>query len=148
MIREGVEDYDRHISDEKENEDKVLRYQVNSFKEDFSKNIEVGDIIKVMEYNIIPADILLLACNNLSKIAYIETANLDGEKNLKPKFCVPHAFNIYKDAESECIRARGKILCDRPKSDLNNFNGRLKLSIKNEFSIGIKQFLYKGIDIF
>jgi magnesium-transporting ATPase (P-type) len=145
MVREGFEDYERHVSDERENEDKVLRYKDNSFQEDFSKNIEVGDIIKVVEYNIIPADFLLLSCDNLSKIAYIETANLDGEKNLKPRFCFPNVYNIFKDASSNCLRIRGKILCDKPNSDLNKFNGRLKLSIKNELSVGIKQFLYKGI---
>lgn len=144
MIREGFEDYDRHQSDEKENMDKVNRLIGNEFKEDLSKNIEVGDIIRVNEYNIIPADFLLLACDNMSKIAYIETANLDGEKNLKPKFALPNIFNMYKDANTNCIRIRGKILCDRPNSDLNKFNGRLKLSPKNEYSISIKQFLYKG----
>jgi magnesium-transporting ATPase (P-type) len=148
MIREGFEDYDRHQSDEKENMDKVYRLIGNEFKEDLSKNIEVGDIIRINEYNIIPADFLLLACDNLSKIAYIETANLDGEKNLKPKFCLPNIFNIYKDANTNNIRIRGKILCDRPNSDLNKFNGRLKLSLKNEFSISIKQFLYKGKQIY
>jgi magnesium-transporting ATPase (P-type) len=148
MIREGFEDYDRHQSDEKENMDKVYRLIGNEFKEDLSKNIEVGDIIRINEYSIIPADFLLLACDNLSKIAYIETANLDGEKNLKPKFCLPNTFNIYKDANTNNIRIRGKILCDRPNSDLNKFNGRLKFSIKNESSISIKQFLYKGIEFY
>lgn len=148
IIREGLEDYERHVSDQHENEDKVLIYQGNGFKTDLSKNIEVGDIIKVNEYGIVPADFILLACNNLSKIAYIETANLDGEKNLKPKFCIPNVYSIYKDGENECIRTRGKIICDKPKSDLNNFIGRLRLSSKNEFSLGIKQFLFKGTNRF
>ena len=143
MVREGFEDYERHVSDEKENMDKIERFQNNQFKEDLAKNIEVGEIIRVKEYSVIPADILLLSCSNLTKIAYIETANLDGEKNLKPKFCVPNVFGMYKDA-NEAIRIRGKILCDKPNSDLNKFNGRLKLSVKNEFTINIKQFLYKG----
>ena len=36
--------------------------------------------------SIIPADCVLLYCANYTKIAYVMTANLDGEKNLKKTY--------------------------------------------------------------
>lgn len=51
-----------------------------------------------------PADLILLSSNNANGTAFIETASLDGEKNLKPrsaypqtqKFSVPEAFAHFK----------------------------------------------------
>ena len=54
-------------------------------------------LIIINENQIIPADCVILSCSNLNKIAYIETANLDGEKDLKPKSCLPQIFKFFKD---------------------------------------------------
>ena len=143
IIREGIEDYYRHVSDEKENMEVVQKYNGRTFSQELSKNLEVGDIIKVDEYDIVPADIILISCKNLSKIAYVETANLDGEKNLKPKFCVPQLFNIFKDIDI-ISRMKGEMKCDIPNSKLSEFNGRVKLSKTNDYSVNVKQLLHKG----
>lgn len=146
IFREGIEDLARHKQDEKENTEKVLKYSFDKnevFVKALAKNLEVGDIIKIEEFNIIPADCFLLSCSNNTKIAYLETANLDGEKNLKPKFCIPQMFNLFKDGD-EIIRMRGKIICNKPNSDLSKFNGKIELNSKLSQSASIKQFLYKG----
>ena len=145
MAREGIEDYYKHLNDEKENMETVMQYKGGEYKKELSKNLQVGDIIKIEEYNIFPADILILSCSNLNKMAYIETANLDGEKNLKPKFCIGSTFNIFKDANN-IVRIRGKILCDKPNSDLNVFNGRIKLTSSIDIAVSIKQLLLKGMN--
>jgi P-type E1-E2 ATPase len=144
LVREAVEDYYKHVNDERENLEKVFVFKGNSYTEGLSKNLQVGDIIRVEEYGIIPSDIVLLSSSNLNKMAYIETANLDGEKNLKPKFCIGSIFSIFKDANN-VVRIRGKIICDKPNSDLNKFNGRIKLTSSLDISVGVKQILYKGI---
>ena len=143
MVREGIEDYKRHVSDEKENSQKVKVWRKNQFVEDLSKNLEVGDIVLSEEYSFLPADIILLSCSNITKIAFIETANLDGEKNLKPKFCIPQLFNYFKNC-NEKLRLRGKIKCEKPNADLAKFNGWITLSEKISLPLTIKQFLYKG----
>jgi len=143
MVREALEDYKRHISDKKENSQIIKVWRKNSFIEDLSKNLEIGDIVLTEEYSMLPADLILLSCSNISKIAFIETANLDGEKNLKPKYCIPQLFNYFKDC-NKLLRLRGKIKCDKPNADLTKFSGYLKLSEKLNMPLSIKQFLYKG----
>lgn len=48
-----------------------------------SKDIHVGDIIRVDEDDSFPCDIILLASSNEEGKCYITTANLDGETNYK-----------------------------------------------------------------
>lgn len=45
----------------------------------------IGDIVKVTQEDFFPADLILLASSTEGGIAFIETASLDGEKNLKPR---------------------------------------------------------------
>jgi P-type E1-E2 ATPase len=49
----------------------------------------VGDICKVEENDFFPADLILLASSAEGGSAFIETASLDGEKNLKPRNAYP-----------------------------------------------------------
>ena len=53
------------------------------------KDVRVGDFIKVVSNEIIPADILLLHTSNPDSVCLMETANLDGETNLKQRKVVP-----------------------------------------------------------
>ena len=45
--------------------------------------IHVGQLIKVQMNEQIPADMLILKTSEVDDVAYVETANLDGESNLK-----------------------------------------------------------------
>lgn len=45
----------------------------------------IGDIVRVTQEDFFPADLILLASSTDGGIAFIETASLDGEKNLKPR---------------------------------------------------------------
>lgn len=49
------------------------------------KEVRVGDIVHLSCNEVIPADILLLKCSDEQGLCYIETANLDGESNLKQR---------------------------------------------------------------
>lgn len=45
----------------------------------------IGDICCVRNEEMFPADLILLASSSEGGTAFIETASLDGEKNLKPR---------------------------------------------------------------
>ena len=46
------------------------------------------DLLKIYEDQELPADIIPLVSSSTSGLVYLETASLDGEKNLKPKTSV------------------------------------------------------------
>ena len=49
------------------------------------KKVVVGDFVKLKSDESIPADILLLNTSDANSVCHIETANLDGETNLKQR---------------------------------------------------------------
>ena len=53
------------------------------------RDVRVGDFVELECDEVIPADILLLATSDPHYICYIETANIDGETNLKQRTVMP-----------------------------------------------------------
>lgn len=49
------------------------------------KDVRVGDFVKVICNEIVPADLLLLHTSDPKGVCHIETSNLDGETNLKQR---------------------------------------------------------------
>lgn len=49
------------------------------------KDVRVGDFVKVVSNETVPADLLLLHTSDPNNVCHIETANLDGETNLKQR---------------------------------------------------------------
>ena len=47
--------------------------------------VRVSDVVRVHKNEPIPADLVLLDCESAEGICFVETANLDGETNLKLK---------------------------------------------------------------
>ena len=57
------------------------------------RDVKVGDVVKVKENEMIPADMVILstASNN---VCYVETKDIDGETNLKHKIAPSGTINI------------------------------------------------------
>ena len=76
------------------------------------KDIEVGDILKVVSGRQFPADLILLASSEPKGMAYIETSNLDGETNLKLKQALPETANFTNDDEIKVFESFWTYFCD------------------------------------
>ena len=50
--------------------------------------IQVGDVVKLRDGEIAPADLLILTTKDQKGEAFVKTTSLDGETNLKPKMAI------------------------------------------------------------
>lgn len=100
-IKEIVEDFQRHREDRKINDSKVEVLEGTRWKLVSWKDVGVGDILRVKSEKSFPADLILLASSDKESQCYIETANLDGETNLKIRTAHP----VTKDLKTEASLA-------------------------------------------
>ncbi|KAF6252040.1 hypothetical protein COO60DRAFT_1463913 [Scenedesmus sp. NREL 46B-D3] len=156
-VKEAFDDYWRHKSDEQVNH----RF-LTTLKEDGDQRIywktlqapantpdlpmtfrpwtcwclrmcaQVGDLVRLSNNEDIPADMVLLASSDPDGLCYVETANLDGETNLKVKFCHPGtaAFDCAGGVAVQflCPEAFSRagyftIECEAPNPRLYSFEG-------------------------
>lgn len=102
-----------------------LSYGLN-FKVSQWKSVNVGDIIKINKNEEIPSDVIVLNTSSEDGICHIETKNLDGETNLKPKMALKSSRCINTIADIE--RAVFSIGCEAPSKELYSFRGVLNFT--------------------
>ena len=87
MIKDIIEDIKRHMSDNIENNRKVmvLNPDTGVFEVKLWRDIHVGQVVRIEQDEFFPADIILIQSSSPKGICFIETKNLDGETNLKHK---------------------------------------------------------------
>ena len=87
LIRTGIENYKKYRYDSSYNNStsRVFDIQTKQFVDKPWKNIILGEIVKVTKDSEIPADLLIIKSSNDNGYCYLQTSNLDGETNLKPR---------------------------------------------------------------
>ncbi|KAF5369162.1 hypothetical protein D9615_009965 [Tricholomella constricta] len=80
------------------------------------EDLNVGDIVKIMDNDPIPADIMICATSEEEDVAFVETKNLDGETNLKSRHAVASLSHL-RDAV-KLAQHSFQINCDRPDTDM------------------------------
>ncbi|KAG5851490.1 hypothetical protein ANANG_G00093980 [Anguilla anguilla] len=83
IYRPGYEDWLRHKADNEVNGAPVFVVRSGGLVQTRSKNIRVGDIVRVAKDETFPADLILLSSDRAEGTCHITTASLDGETNLK-----------------------------------------------------------------
>ena len=100
-----------------------------------TEELKVGDIIKVMDDEIVPADCFLLTSgvgaesDAANGQCFIATSSLDGERNLKPKMAIKEIETdfmnlVTKKGDDIVMEVK---TTDSPIPDLYSFNGELKM---------------------
>ncbi|XP_069780089.1 phospholipid-transporting ATPase IC isoform X3 [Narcine bancroftii] len=123
-IKDLVDDIARHKMDKMVNNRLCEVLQDGRFKQSKWRNIKVGDIVRLKKDDFIPADILLLSSSEPNSLCYVETAELDGETNLKFKMSLEVTDRLLKK-ENELEVFDGLIQCEEPNNRLDKFAGTL-----------------------
>lgn len=123
------------------------------------KDIQVGTLLYVRADENIPADCLLLCSGNEDGSAFVETANIDGETNLKPKIApivtqkeltfLPKDSSdndappmLHSDLSKVLV---GFVASEPPNSNVHTFEGQLNLqSQPTPIPLSAEQLLLRG----
>ena len=143
--KEGIDDYYRHVEDKVFNRRQYSKLSHNKQEEIIqSKELCVGDIVRVQCNEEIPADMILLYSSNENGFCQIQTDKIDGETRLKGREVESQLFSRIVDPSSlHELLSKVKITCPAPGHRQHEFEGFLSLA-SNSFHIGPKQFLPQG----
>uniref|UniRef100_A0A671SVG7 Uncharacterized protein n=1 Tax=Sinocyclocheilus anshuiensis TaxID=1608454 RepID=A0A671SVG7_9TELE len=118
-IKQGYEDWLRHKADNEVNGAPVFVVRSGSLVQTRSKNIRVGDIVRVAKDETFPADLVLLSSDRAEGTCHITTASLDGETNLKTHYSVPETAVSQSVSRLESLQA--VVECQQPEADLYRY---------------------------
>lgn len=144
-VKELVEDYRRRASDATLNNSKAQVLKGSSFEDARWINVAVGDVVRVESEEPFPADLVLLASSEPEGLCYIETANLDGETNLKIKQAIPETATMISPADLG--RLGGRIKSEQPNSSLYTYEATLTMRTgggEKEIPLQPDQLLLRG----
>lgn len=142
-IKESVEDIKRANSDKELNYSKAEVYspQLGEFVVKKWVDISVGDIIRVKSEESIPADLIVLSSSEPEGLCYIETANLDGETNLKIKQARVETSKMID--VTNLGKIQGKLLSEQPNSSLYTYEGTMTLHGR-DIPLSPEQMILRG----
>ncbi|KAF7295629.1 Phospholipid-transporting ATPase [Mycena indigotica] len=88
------------------------------------EDVRVGDIVKIVDNEPLPADILICATSEDDNVAFVETKNLDGETNLKSRHASPSLTHLNSAAAfADAEKASFHVDCERPDTNMYRLNG-------------------------
>ncbi|KAI4112384.1 MAG: hypothetical protein LQ345_006461 [Seirophora villosa] len=143
--KELIEDFKRKNSDKSLNYSRAKVLKGSNFEDTKWVNIAVGDIVRVESEDPFPADLVLLASSEPEGLCYIETANLDGETNLKIKQAIPETAGYV--SPSELSRLSGRMRSEQPNSSLYTYEATMTLHAgggEKELPLAPDQLLLRG----
>uniref|UniRef100_A0A5F8GUZ9 Phospholipid-transporting ATPase n=1 Tax=Monodelphis domestica TaxID=13616 RepID=A0A5F8GUZ9_MONDO len=146
-LKDAWEDLRRYKSDKIINNQHCFIY--NRKEQDYVqkhwKDVRVGDFVQLQCNEIIPADILLLFSSDPSGVCHLETANLDGETNLKQRRVVKGFLHQESRFEPELFQ--NKIVCEKPNNNLSKFKGYMEHPDQTRTGFNSESLLLRGCTI-
>ncbi|CAE1294793.1 E7.6.2.1 [Acanthosepion pharaonis] len=141
-IKDLVDDVQRHRSDNQVNNRISCVLRNGKMVEEKWHKVVVGDIIRMENNQFVAADLYLLSTSEPNSLCYIETAELDGETNLKVRQAVTETAEMGDDLE-QLSKFNAELVCEPPNNRLNKFEGTMKWKDQN-FSLDNNKLLLRG----
>ncbi|KAJ1080926.1 hypothetical protein NDU88_001114 [Pleurodeles waltl] len=140
-VKDATDDYFRHKSDNQVNSRQSQVLINGVLQNERWMNVRVGDIIKLENNQFVAADLLLLSSSEPHGLCYIETAELDGETNMKVRQAIP-VTSVLSDT-SKLAKFDGEVTCEPPNNKLDKFCGTLNWK-DNKYSLTNQNMLLRG----
>uniref|UniRef100_A0AAQ5X3G5 Phospholipid-transporting ATPase n=1 Tax=Amphiprion ocellaris TaxID=80972 RepID=A0AAQ5X3G5_AMPOC len=144
-IKDLVDDLARHRMDKEINNRKSEVLLNGRFQEAKWRDIQVGDVVRMKKNDFIPADILLLSSSNPNSLCYVETAELDGETNLKFKMGLRVTDERLQE-ERQLAEFNALIECEEPNNRLDKFLGMM-LWNREQYPLELDNMLLRGCKV-
>ncbi|KAA8584633.1 hypothetical protein FQN60_008418, partial [Etheostoma spectabile] len=141
----AIKDLARHRMDKEINNRKCEVLLDGRFQETKWRNMQVGDVVRMKKNDFIPADILLLSSSNPNSLCYVETAELDGETNLKFKLGL-RVTDERLQGERQLAEFNALIECEEPNNRLDKFVGTMLYEGKR-YPLDLDNMLLRGCTI-
>ncbi|RLV88288.1 hypothetical protein DV515_00015484 [Chloebia gouldiae] len=140
-VKDATDDYFRHKSDNQVNNRQSQVLIGGVLRQEQWMNVRVGDIIKLENNQFVAADLLLLSSSEPHGLCYIETAELDGETNMKVRQAIPVTAEL--GDTSQLAHFDGEVICEPPNNKLDKFGGTLYWK-ENKYSLSNQNMLLRG----
>lgn len=113
-------------------------------KEISAEDLKVGDVIRINNGLQVPTDCVVLQTDDPLGQCYINTAQLDGERNLKPKFATKLTQGLLHDLKLHQI----SIQAMNPHKDIYKFEGTINNeNAKIQNPVDLKSFIPRGASV-
>ncbi|CAE7511632.1 Atp8b5, partial [Symbiodinium sp. CCMP2456] len=150
-IKDLFEDWQRIASDQKENSNLATAVDANMAERSIEwGQIRPGMVLKIRNEERIPADCLLLTSSHADGHCCVETANLDGETNLKKKTAALTPAELESAAQNVRFVGVGAapcLRCEPPSGDLYAFRSSLELTNGEVRGLGVSTLLLRGTSL-
>ncbi|KAM8939292.1 phospholipid-transporting ATPase IK [Pelodytes ibericus] len=144
-IKDLIDDIARHRSDNDINNRPCDILKGKSFCREKWKDIQVGDIIRLQKEDVVSADLFLLYSSEPNSLCYVETADIDGETNLKFRQALMVTHKGLCTTES-LAAFNGKVTCEEANSNMHTFIGTLEWN-SEKYSLDNDHILLRGCRI-
>ena len=132
LLKEALEDRARYRQDVEQNSRECRVAHGGKWVSKGWREVLPGDVLLVHKDEPFPCDMVMLASSGEEQDCYVETMNLDGETNLKPKKAVEVPEGVLDSAGKDARAAaattamRGtRLECETPNASLYTFRGNM-----------------------